>query len=1051
MEPDAQFQAELNRLLPAHLQQRLSDRDGLRKILTHLSGLQRAVTAFIPLYIAEDEDLIARDYSALRPGSFLFADVSGFTALSERLQQHSGAEGAETLTAVINDYFATMLEILAKSDGQLLKFAGDALLAFFPASENADDLSDAQKAIRTGLRMQRAMQDHFQPVKHETLAALLEEDHGVQLVMSIGIARGRLMEALVGNKTQRDHVIMGELPGRAMAAEAAGDQGEVIIDGQLAALLGEQFRTVELAGGFRQVVDDFGDRLDDYEFELVRRRRAKSSALFDLEPVSLLEQVQAQVARVQPVARFLPPAVLHELVNSEDFHVSSENRYAVTMFIHVTGFAELLHEWGDEHLPLVMRLLGRYYNIIWRIVYAHGGTLARTDPYKLGMKLLITFGAPVAHPDDPNRAVAAALEMMRQVRDFNHALNEELPAMLRRDTPYVVQRIGITQGYTFAGEVGWKARREFTVMGDDVNLAARLMAKAEAGQILIASRVYKRVGQAFETISIEPLILKGKNKPVHAYIVTSETKPQLKLDYATDLPFIGHDMFMLSLGMALKQAMGRRRRAIGLVGEAGIGKTRIAQQVAQNAQAAGFRVAWATCQARNDRKTTWAALIAQLLDINPAKRDAEERRKLHDALQALEVIHLEPVLSDLLFEIAPIEETAKRESPSAAPADKQRIADLFAMFSQMSEQERKTSGMFGVVRRAAEARAQAQQPSAEGEGLWKKAEQRTSLEEGITRFIRAYCERTPTLLVIDDVHQENAAALETHKHVLSAVTQGQLVLLFTWEPSPHVVLDVQTLTVPDLSREETELIALALLRANDLGDNLARLLWSRSSGRPLFIESLLRMLLEDELIVIENGWAELRADANVDVLPENVRELVISRIDRLSADAQHLVRAAAVLEEDFTLDALVAVSDFQDEDRLRAALDELMRVQIIKQDERGLYNFRHGMTQGVIYETISRAVRVKMHRAAAAYLSAHPITGAQQVITLAHHTVKCGLLPRAMELVTQAAADAEAKGDLDGAIELYSHALSIFPDEHSLYTELERLLEEKQKQILPMD
>lgn len=1045
------FQADLSRFLPVTLMERLPEREALRAAIAHLNGVHTAVKSFLPQYIADEEELIEKDYSALRLGAFLFADVSGFTALSEKIQQQSGAEGSEILTTVFNDYFATMLEILAKSDGQLLKFAGDALLAFFPNVDNPDDLTETYKAIRTGLRMQRAMKAKFQPVQNEQLMQLLGSDHTSSLSMSIGIARGSLFEALVGNNTQRDHIIQGDLPGLAMQAEGVGDRDEVIVDDALAQAVAAQFRSHPLAEGFSQIIDDFGDNLDDYEFELLRRRKARSGALFDFETTNLLENLRSQLRRVQAVSRYVAPNVLHELVNNDDHHLLSQNRFTTTVFVHCTGFAEMLNDWGDDHLGLVTSLLGRFYNIVQRIITSYGGTLARTDPYKLGIKMLITFGAPVAHPDDPERAVTAALEIRHQLQEFNARLSEELPPALRREQ-YVSFRVGITQGEIFAGEVGWKQRREFTVMGDDVNLAARLMANAEMGHILISSRVYEHVQHAFEVEALEPLILKGKRKPIHPFSVVRAMSPAVDLNISSDLPFIGHDMFMLSLTMTLRQAMGRRRRALALVGDAGIGKTRIAKQFVKAAQSSGFRVAWASCQTRNNRKTTWSAIVAQLLDLEVGRRDAEARRLLSERLRSIGLPGVESVLSELLFDsVAPsvaVAPKAAAQTPPATPADapvndlppetQKRVTDLFAAVQKMSTEEMRRSGLFGLMRRATENNPEASGLPVDKSGLWKQAEKRTSLEDGLVSFIRHFCDETPTLIVIDDVHQENSAALELLRYLLANVTQGKLVLLVTYEPTVQVGLDIQTLLVPDLTQDETNLIAMAILHASELGPRLAELLWTRTSGRPLFVESLLRTLHDRDFIEIVNGRAELRPEADIDALPEDVRQLVVSRLDRLSDSARSLLWSAAILEADFTVEALAALSETTDLDAIRLLVEELVSAQIIQEVERGIHDFRHGMTQRVIYETLSRMQRMKLHRLAVNFYRQQP-RSIPQTMALAFHLTRCGLLPQAVEVVVQAAETAEAEQDIDGAIELYRHALALFPDEKSIHQHLERL------------
>lgn len=975
---DPSFHEDLTRFIPAPLLERLPDDLGaITESLQHLGSLYKALTSFLPQYIAEDEITRSPDYRALREGTFMFADVSGFTALSEQLAQGGGDDGSEILTIIMNDYFAEMLEILAKSDGQLLKFAGDALLVFFPSNDTG--LQDLHKAIRSGWRMQRAIK-RFQPITDPRLVALLGGGQSYELTMSIGIARGRLFEALVGSNVQRDHLIQGELPGAAMDAEAAGKRDEVIVHAQLLPLLGSEYEFRQLDASYYQIVDNQGSNLDDYEFELLRRRRPKSGAIFDLSAGSLLGHLRHQLERVNSVSCYVAPSVLHELILSSDYHLRSESRISTTIFIYATGFAELLHDWGDDHLDEVVALNARYYTMVQRIITSRGGTLTRTDPYNLGVKLLCTFGAPVAHPDDPDRAVDAALELTRQVAQFNHRVSEELPPEVRRDT-LVVQRIGITLGIIFAGEVGWKARREYTVMGDEVNLAARLMTKAYPGHILISERVYERVRNSFEAKKIEPLNLKGKSQPVQTYAVQNVAAPQITTDFSSQMPFIGHDVFMLSLTYTLRQAKSGKRRAVALVGDAGIGKTRIAQQLAKSATSSHFKVAWATCNSRSERKTTWATLIAQLVGVDPSGDTPEAREVIHVRLQELALPDFEPALIDLFYD-APFDDSGERFLVSDA----------------------------------------------------------------IIRFLMAYTEHTPSLLVIDDLHQENPQALGVLQHILKEIKQARLVVLVAYEPTLEIELDAQKMEVPDLSEEDTYQVAAAILHASDLGSRLKRLLWERTSGRPLFIEALLRQLLQRGFIDHAEGFAELSEGADVDALPDDVRELVISRVDSFSPEAQAVLRAASALGDDFSLDAVQAVAEIDDPTRLLVILDELCGAQLIEQFGDTAYRFRHGLTQSVIYESLARAERIKLHRQAARYWRAHREVSYQPV-ALAYHLVKCGLLPEAIEVITNAAEEAERGGSHERAIELYSRALEILPDERSIAAELQRLEAQRQGNV----
>jgi predicted ATPase len=463
---------------------------------------------------------------------------------------------------------------------------------------------------------------------------------------------------------------------------------------------------------------------------------------------------------------------------------------------------------------------------------------------------------------------------------------------------------------------------------------------------------------------------------------------------------------------------------VALVGDAGIGKTRIAQQLAKAATSSKFQVAWATCTSRNTRKTTWQTLIAQLLGVDPSKDGGEARRTIRERLRGLELLELEPALIDLIYD-APVDDMPGSEAPDRS---------IFSVAASLQD-ESSSSGVFGAARRFMESKDESKGMST---GLFKRAGQRISLGESVVVFLSAFAQRTPCLLVIDDLQQENAQAINLLQRVLDEIKQAKLVVVVTYEPTLSVELDAQTLVVPDLSEEDTYQVALAILHSSELGPRLKQLLWERTSGRPLFIEALLRQLLQGGFIDQQEGYAELKAEADVETLPDDVRELVISRLDSFSPQAQMVLRAASALTDDFPVDEIQAVSEIENVTQLQSIVVELTRTQMLEKVSENVYRFRHGLTQSVIYESLARAQRVKFHRLAVRYWREHKAVRYQPIL-LAYHLSKCGLLPEAIEVVTNAAEEAERGGNVERAVELYTHALTIMPDEHSIRAELERL------------
>lgn len=993
---DPAFRASLGRYLTPDIIDALPDRRAFNKASRHLNTLRVALSSFLPKYIADREDLMLVEYSDLRQGTFMFADVSGFTALSEKLQAATGVEGAEILTQIINDFFSTMLEILAKSDGQMLKFAGDALLTFFPITgdETKDpEITVAAKAIRTGLRMQRSMQERFQPIQHPLLNELFGE-HNLELTMSIGISQGRLFEALVGNSSQRDHMVMGRLPGLAMAAEEAGIRDDVIIDEALAAVFHDEFslKPTEMAG-FYTVIDNLGDDLSDFELtSIVSRRRSSISSMFafadDNDP---LDDLQRQLTRVDDFARFVAKEVVNKLAIEGD-RVEPQNRPATVIFAYFRGISDMLEEWGEAELPRITHILNRFYSMVQQAIAAYGGSLTRSDPYKDGSKLLITFGAPIAHPDDPFRAASTCLELLEQTRLFNQQLQKETPDHLRRES-YIELRAGIAHGQAFAGEVGWKQRREYTVMGDDVNLAARLMAHAKMGQIWVSERIYRRVERFFEIDHLEPVRMKGKAKLVQVFAVKGWKPNITEIPRTSNTEFVGRDTLMLTTELAIEQVRAQRRRVIALVGPMGMGKTRIAKQILHEAEKKAFSVAWATCHTMDNARVTWDALLTQLLGFDQDDDVADRHRELQVFLGDMGLEALEPALNLVLFGY----DTRAPEGEQGVGTSRSTAHDL---------------------------------------------ELPPDVAEAVTTVIGKLIEEKPVLIVLDDLHKAHPTAVEILQHLLNTLKKGRLLVIVGYEPGFDA--GFKETEVDDLSEDETFRIAADILHAPMLSPRLCNVIWELAHGRPLYVEALLQQWQEQELIDLRQGIAELGADEKkLHDIPDFIRNVAISAVDRLPPEQQAIAHAAAVIgsqAHDIPVEMLLHMAGYDSLEAGQAAIDALKRGNILLQERKGNLQFRYGLNQRAVYETLTRMQRQRLHDAAAQYLQGLE-DAERHILLIAEHLSKSGKVMSAIELIERSAEVAEQQEDYETAIEFYEHALALFPNDRTLQVKLAKLVQ----------
>jgi predicted ATPase len=307
------------------------------------------------------------------------------------------------------------------------------------------------------------------------------------------------------------------------------------------------------------------------------------------------------------------------------------------------------------------------------------------------------------------------------------------------------------------------------------------------------------------------------------------------------------------------------------------------------------------------------------------------------------------------------------------------------------------------------------------------------------RFLQVASEQTPLLLIVDDLHQSDSTTLDILRRVIETITAARLVILVTYEPIGEMNLGIRRkVNVTDLDEDETAQLAARVLRVTEIGPRLRALLWERTKGRPLFIESLVRMLQQDEQITSSEARAELSAQTDTEALPEDVRQLIVSQIDRLSPDARAVLQIASVLGDGFTAEMLTALAEDINPIRLEILFGELIYAQILEALPDLTYRFQHGLAQITVYESLNRLQRQKLHRAAADYLNQRGDLD-HNILKIAYHLVRGGTPLRGLELLVQAADEAEQKQQIDRAIELYAHACELFPHDDSVRAQFERL------------
>ncbi len=434
-----------------------------------------------------------------------FVDISGFTALSERLARR-GRIGAEELTEVLNHVFSRMLEVAYAKGGALLKFGGDALLLAFTNEDHATLAAEGAVAMRAALREAR------------TLPTSVGR---VNLRMSVGLHSGVFHLFRVGD-SHRELIVAGPAASETTRMEATADAGEIVISHDTADRLPPG--AVGAAKG---------------EGRLLRWRHVVEGGPGPTPTRPVPESV---------IALSVPTALRARLGQRAG---ESEHRLASVAFVKFVGTDDLLASRGPDATAAALHGIVRS---VQRAAAVESVTFLASDIDANGGKLILTAGVPSTQEDDEGRILRA----VRLVIDEPHAL----PV-----------RVGVNRGHVFSGDIGTEYRRTFTVMGDTVNLAARLMAAARPGDVYATATILDQAGTLFAIDALEPFSVKGKSEPVQAYRVG----PALgsRSQSIGSLPFLGRDKELATLGEALAAAVTEGGRAVLVEAERGVGKSRL--------------------------------------------------------------------------------------------------------------------------------------------------------------------------------------------------------------------------------------------------------------------------------------------------------------------------------------------------------------------------------------------------------------------------------------------------------------------------------------------
>lgn len=539
-------------------------------------------SAYIPID-RRQAMLSGEDLPERTTGAALFADISGFTPLTEALERELGPKrGGEELTVHLNRVYDALVEEVHRYGGSIIGFAGDAITCWF-------DGDDGRRATTSALAMQVTMAE-FAEIRTQF-------GRVISLGIKVAVATGPVRRFLTG---MDDYVIVDAMAGKTLenlaAAEHQAERGEVILDEAAAAALAEYLAISEWR------TDEHGDQ----------RFAAVTGLTLDVPEIPWPEMADDAFPEEQKRA-WLLPAIYPRLASGQGMFVA-ELRPAVALFIRFSG----INYDSDQSAP---QQLDHFIQTVSQILMRYGGSLIQLTIGDKGSYMYAAFGAPVAHEDDAVRAGSAALDIRAAAGEM--AFLEPL-------------QVGIAQGRMRTGAYGGQARRTYGVLGDNVILAARLMSAAEPGQILVSDPARLAMGQHFAWQRLDDIRVKGKSEPIElSQLLHVKRRRQMGLHeprYA--LPMVGRTAELQLAEARFEGVLRGQGQIIGLTAEAGMGKSRLAAEIIDRAQERGLAVYAGECNSYGTSSSymVWQDVWRGIFALDPT--DLLERQ-IQDVAESL--------------------------------------------------------------------------------------------------------------------------------------------------------------------------------------------------------------------------------------------------------------------------------------------------------------------------------------------------------------------------------------------------------------------------------
>jgi predicted ATPase/class 3 adenylate cyclase len=630
--------------------------------------------------------------------------------------------------------------------------------------------------------------------------------------------------------------------------------------------------------------------------------------------------------------RSYTPKHLAEKILSSKSAVEGERKQVTVLFADVQRSMDLQESIDPEEWHGVM---DQFFRILADGVHRFEGTVNQYT----GDGIMALFGAPISHEDHAQRACFAALHLTKRIEEYARDLKREKGLIFS-------VRMGLNSGEVVVGKIGDDLRMDYTAQGHTVSVASRMEQLAGPGKIYLTHATHALAEGYVDFEDLGEFTVRGISEPVRVYelLGTGPHRTRFDISQARGLSrFVGRGGEMRTLDGALARAIEGDAQIVGIVADAGVGKSRLCYEFGERCRGRSIpvRVGHAVAHGKSIPLLPITELLRDILDIHEQDDDQRARNKIAGALVLLEDQLTEAV--PLYFELLGVPDPQRPAPPLEAETRQRQIFEI----------------------------------------------QR--------RLLKARSERSPAVILLEDLHWFDPESEAWLEQMAQAIHGTRTLLLLNFRPefqSPWMGKSFyQQISLLPLGRDEIEELLRELLGDDPSLDGLRPLIFERTGGNPFFVEEVVRSLAESGSLDGTKGDYRLMRPLDALTIPPTVQAVLASRIDRLAEREKQVLQTAAVIGQEFPESVLRAVSDVPDTD-LHDALGNLLEVELVHEAALypdAVYAFKHPISRDVVYQSQLADRRIRIHEAVArAIEAAHPGRLDDQAALLAHHWEHAG-------------------------------------------------------------